>query len=202
MKLHRNAALSWRGRQQLARRVVDQGWSLQAAAEASGVSVRCCRKWVGRYRLEGEQGLLDRSSAPRRVANRTPNERVQAIVALRSVRFTAAEIAELLAMPLSTVSGILGRLGLGRLARQAGVGPRPRESRLARRTLDNAKERTARGRIDAAARPMMLAVLVRGETHSLERVALFAAPPRSKPRLPRDSLAPARGRSYGLQRPN
>jgi transposase len=68
MKLHRNAALSWHGRQQLAQRVVVEGWTATAAAEAAGVSVRCARKWVSRYRLEGDQGLLDRSSAPRRVA--------------------------------------------------------------------------------------------------------------------------------------
>jgi transposase InsO family protein len=117
MKLHRNAALSWRGRRQLAERVVVEGWTLRAAAEAAGVSVRCCRKWVGRYRLEGESGLVDRSSAPRRVANRTPQERVEAIVALRGLRLTAAQIAELLEMALSTVSGILRRLGLGRLGR-------------------------------------------------------------------------------------
>jgi transposase InsO family protein len=117
MKLHGNAALSWRGRRRLAERVVLEGWTLKAAAEAAGVSVRCCRKWVGRYRLEGEAGLVDRSSAPRQVANRTPPERVELIVALRRLRFTAAEIAELLAMALSTVSGILRRLGLGRLGR-------------------------------------------------------------------------------------
>src|SRR4051812_6880560 len=72
MKLHRDAALSWNGRRVLARRVVSEGWTLTAAAEAAGVSVRCARKWVGRYRQTGEPGLIDRSSAPRRVANRTP----------------------------------------------------------------------------------------------------------------------------------
>lgn len=117
MKLHRNAALSWQGRRRLAQRVVVDGWTLTAAAEAAGISVRCARKWVGRYRLEGDAGLLDRSSAPRRVANRTPKERVDVIVALRVLRFTAAEIAETLEMALSTISGILRRLGLGRLGR-------------------------------------------------------------------------------------
>jgi transposase InsO family protein len=117
MKLHGNAALSWRGRRRLAKRVVVEGWTLKAAAQAAGVSGRCARKWVGRYRLEGEAGLFDRSSAPRQVANRTPTERVQAIVALRRLRFTAAEIAEVLAMALSTVSGSLRRSGLGRLGR-------------------------------------------------------------------------------------
>ena len=83
MRFHGNAALSWSGRRVLARRVVEQGWTLTAAAEAAGVSVRCARKWVGRYRCEGERGLLDRSSAPRRVANRTAADRVAVIVALR-----------------------------------------------------------------------------------------------------------------------
>jgi transposase InsO family protein len=61
--------------------------------------------------------LLDRSSAPKRVANRTPADRVEAIAALRRLRMTAAEIAELLAMALSTVSVILRRAGMGRLGR-------------------------------------------------------------------------------------
>jgi transposase len=117
MKLHGNAALSWHGRRRLAERVVEQGWTLTAAAEAGGVSVRCARKWASRYRLEGEPGLRDRSSAPRRVANRTAPERIEAIAKLRRLRFTAAEIAELLGMALSTVSGILKRLGMGRLGR-------------------------------------------------------------------------------------
>ncbi len=115
--LHGNAALSWHGRRFLAQRVVVDGWTLAAAAEAAGVSVRCARKWVGRYRLEGELGLNDRSSAPRRVANRTAPDRVEAIAKLRRLRFTAAEIAETLGMALSTVSGILTRIGMGRLGR-------------------------------------------------------------------------------------
>jgi hypothetical protein len=72
---------------------------------------------VNRYRLHGEEGLSDRSSAPRRVANRTPEDRVALIVLLRQLRMTAAEIAETLAMPLSTVSVVLKRQGLGRLGR-------------------------------------------------------------------------------------
>src|SRR5438876_5714986 len=117
MRLHGNAALSWSGRRRLAERVVVEGWTLKTAAEAAGVSVRCARKWVGRYRLEGELGLRDRSSAPKRVGNRTGEDRVEAIVKLRRLRFTAAEIAETLGMALSTVSGILTRSGMGRLGR-------------------------------------------------------------------------------------
>jgi transposase InsO family protein len=117
MKLHRNAALSWNGRRVLSERVAVQGWTIAAAAEAAGVSRRCARKWVGRYRAAGEAGLVDRSSAPMRVANRTPVERVAAIAKLRQLRMTAAEIAETLAMPHSTVSAVLRRLGMGRLGR-------------------------------------------------------------------------------------
>src|SRR6476620_7201978 len=128
MKLHRNAALSWSGRRLLAGRVLECGWTLTAAAEAAGVSVRCARKWVGRYREEGEAGLADRSSAPRRVANRTPADRVAVIVALRQLRMTAAEIAETVSMPLSTVSAVLNRQGIGRLGR-LGLEPAVRYAR-------------------------------------------------------------------------
>jgi transposase InsO family protein len=117
MDLHANAALSLNKRRLLARRVVEQRWPLTKAAGSAEVSVRCARKWVRRYRAEGELGLLDRSSAPARVANRTPDERVQAIACLRRLRFTGPEIAELLGMALSTVSGILTRIGMGKLGR-------------------------------------------------------------------------------------
>ena len=117
MRLHGNAALSVQGRRVLVRRVLEDGWSIRSAAVAAGVSERCARKWVARFRAEGEPGLLDRSSAPRRVANRTPADRVKVIVSLRGVRMTAAEIAEVLGMPLSTVSAVLTRHGVGRLGR-------------------------------------------------------------------------------------
>ena len=90
---------------------------LAEAAEAAGVSVRCARKWVARYRAEGELGLLDRSLAPRSIPHRASEQRVQAIAALRRLRFTGPEVAETLGMALSTVSGVLTRLGMGKLGR-------------------------------------------------------------------------------------
>jgi transposase InsO family protein len=117
MKLHANAALSLNKRRLLVRRVVERGWTLTKAAEAAEVSVRCASKWVGRYRAEGELGLLDRSSAPLSIPHRTSDRTVQAIAALRRLRFTGPEIAELLEMALSTVSGILTRIGMGKLGR-------------------------------------------------------------------------------------
>ena len=117
MKLHANAALSLRQRERMARRVVEQGWSLTKAAAAAEVSERTCSKWVDRYRAEGEAGLADRSSAPGVVANRTEEQTVEVIAALRRLRFTGPDIAELLDRPVSTVSGILKRIGMGKLGR-------------------------------------------------------------------------------------
>jgi transposase InsO family protein len=117
MKLHGNAALSLNQRRRLAERVVKQDWSLTSAAAAAEVSVPTARKWARRYRAEGEAGLLDRPSAARRVHNRTPEERIGAICALRRLRMTGAEIAEVLGMAETTVSGILTRTGMGRLGR-------------------------------------------------------------------------------------
>ena len=116
MKLHSNARTCPRSRLLMVRRVEEEGWTLAQAAEAAGVSVRTVSKWLRCYRCGGEQGLLDRSSAPTSIPHRTSEERVQAIVALRRLRFTGAEIAELLGMARSTVSAILTRLGLGRLS--------------------------------------------------------------------------------------
>src|ERR1700730_6915532 len=104
MNLHANAALSLKGRRELCRRVVEQGWTVTEAAAAASVSVRCARKWVARYRAEGELGLLDRSSAPASIPHRTNEERLEAIAALRRLRMTGAEIAFCLLMPLSTIS--------------------------------------------------------------------------------------------------
>ena len=117
MKLHANARLSLKGRELLIDRIEVAGWSLSTAAEAAGISERTARKWLGRYRAEGPSGLLDRSSAPAVVANRTDECRVQTIAALRRLRMTGAEIAEVLQMALSTVSAILTRIGMGKLGR-------------------------------------------------------------------------------------
>jgi transposase-like protein len=67
MKVHANALLGPKGRLVMVSRVIEQGWSIAAAAAAAGVSDRTCSKWIARYRAEGQGGLLDRSSAPKTV---------------------------------------------------------------------------------------------------------------------------------------
>jgi transposase InsO family protein len=117
MKLHANARTCPNSRRLLVRRIEEEGWSLMVAAEAAGISERSARKWLARWRAEGEAGLADRSSAPRRVPSRLPADRIEAIEALRRLRMTAAEIAEVLGMALSTVSRWLARIGLGKRSR-------------------------------------------------------------------------------------
>ena len=129
MRLHGNARTCLYSRRLLVERVLVQGWTRAQAAEAAGVSVRTVSKWVRRFRLEGDAGLADRSSAPGCVPSRTPSDRVAAITLLRRLRFTAAEIAEALLMPVSTVSAVLARVGLGRLSRLEPVEPANRYER-------------------------------------------------------------------------
>ena len=116
MKLHANSRTCPRSRLLICRRVLEEGWSLQEAADAAGCSARTAAKWLARYR-GGDGCLLDRSSRPRRSPSRLPQQRVEAIEALRRLRLTAAEIAEVLGLPLSTVSLWLQRIGLGKRSR-------------------------------------------------------------------------------------
>jgi transposase len=117
MEVHANAPLSPIGRRRVVDRVVVEGWSVAVAAEAAGVSERTVYRWLARFRCHGQQGLVDRRSVPGRIPHKTSAERVSAICALRQLRLTAAEIAERLRMPLSTVSAVLRREGLGKRSR-------------------------------------------------------------------------------------
>ena len=115
MRLHANHRTCPSSRRLICRRL-EEGWTLQEAADAAGCSVRTAAKWVSRYR-DGDEELLDRSSRPFRSPSRLPQSRVEAIERLRRLRMTAAEIAEVLELPLSTVSLWLKRIGLGKRSR-------------------------------------------------------------------------------------
>ena len=116
MKLHANHRTCPSSRRLICRRVLEEGWTLQQAAAAAGCSVRTAATWLARYRA-GDRLLLDRSSRPLRSPRRLPQQRVVAIERLRRLRMTAAEIAEVLELPLSTVSLWLKRIGLGTRSR-------------------------------------------------------------------------------------
>ena len=112
MKIHRNAKTNVYQRRLLITRVRRRGWTQRRAAEAAGVSVRTVAKWLARPRRE----LADRSSRPHRQPRRTVATREAAVVALRRTRATAWQISKALKMPRSTVTRILARVGLNRVA--------------------------------------------------------------------------------------
>jgi len=117
MKLHGNARTCPKSRRLLIERVIDEGWSVSAAAAAAGISERSVYRWLRRWHEHGAEGLLDRSSRPLRSPNQLPERKIEVIRCLRKLRMTAAEIAEVLSLALSTVSLWLKRIGLGKRSR-------------------------------------------------------------------------------------
>ncbi|MGC5224739.1 IS481 family transposase [Micromonospora sp. DT81.3] len=113
---HRNARLTVHGRLLIVHRA-RAGWKQAHIAAAMGVSRRCVKRWLDRYREEGEAGLQERSSRPHRITNRTPDARAAVVVALRKKeRIGRDEVAARTGVPARTVSRIIARAGLPRLA--------------------------------------------------------------------------------------
>jgi transposase InsO family protein len=115
MNVHQNARLTWIGRERIVRQVAS-GQTPKAVAEAAGVCPRTVRKWVARHRREGPAGLRDRSSRPHRLYRPTPQAQVEQVERLRRARHTGKQIAAELGISPATVSRILKRLGLSRIA--------------------------------------------------------------------------------------
>ena len=115
MNIHKNARLTPLGRERIVLQVLG-GQTPEAAARAAGVCPRTARKWVGRYRSQGVAGLADRCSRPHRLYRPTPTVIVEKVAALRRQRWTGRQIAAELGISPATVSRILRRLGLNRLA--------------------------------------------------------------------------------------
>ena len=114
MDYHQNARLTVHSRERLAR-VVEQGWTLRAAARAFHVSEKTAAKWVRRYRQFGPDGLEDRSSKPHRSPRQTPSTLLEKAFELRRQRRNGWYIAHELKLSRATVSRILRRAGLNRL---------------------------------------------------------------------------------------
>ena len=115
MNIHKNARLTPIGREHLVRQV-ESGQTPEVAARAAGVCPRTVRKWLARFRAEGLAGLQDRSSRPHRLHRPTAVATVKQIEVLRRQRFTGQQIARDLGVSPATVSRVLRRLGLNRIA--------------------------------------------------------------------------------------
>jgi transposase InsO family protein len=98
--------------------VLEHRWTIEATAERFQVDAKTVRKWRDRFLAEGELGLLDRSSRPRRSPNRTPRALQRRVVRLRRKRRWGADrIAHEVGLAASTVQSILRHAGCGRLDR-------------------------------------------------------------------------------------
>lgn len=128
MNIHKNARLTQLGRERLVRMMLN-GQTPEAAAQAAGVSPRTARKWRSRFEAEGLDGLWDRSSRPKRLRNPTPAKTVERIVALRRQRWTGEHIAREVGVSAATVSRVLKRAGLSRLKDIEPDEPSPRYER-------------------------------------------------------------------------
>ena len=115
MGQHGSARLSVPSRHLIAIRVIEERWSITAAAEAAGVSRHTARKWVVRFLEEGEGRLADRSTRPHRTRPQVPDRLVQRIRRLRERRHGSHYIAYWLGVARSTVHKVLRRLGMARL---------------------------------------------------------------------------------------
>src|SRR5262249_57049541 len=114
--MHRNAPLTPLGRRILVDRIV-AGRPVAHVAHEMGVSRPTAYKWLGRYRSEGELGLVDRSSRPHRSPRRCSCALEQRIVQLRRDRKAGPwRIGDELGIATSTVHRVLVRHGLNRLA--------------------------------------------------------------------------------------
>jgi transposase InsO family protein len=115
MDYHQNARLTIHSREQLAKRVLEQGFTLKLAAANFNVSAKTAAKWVRRYRENGIAGLGDRSSRPLRCPRLTSSPLLEKVLALRRLRYNGWRIAHELHLSRATVSRILRRAGLNRL---------------------------------------------------------------------------------------
>ena len=115
---HPNAPLTPEGRRRMVDCVVDKGWTVTATAQRYQIDTKTVRKWRDRYLTDGEAGLKDRSSRPRRSPNRTSKRLRRQVIQLREKRRWGADhIAFEVGLAGSTVQGILNAAGKGRLDR-------------------------------------------------------------------------------------
>jgi transposase InsO family protein len=116
MDTHKNASLTPRGREAMARSVVEGGLSKAPAAHQFNTTPKTVAKWVGRFQAEGVAGLQDRSSRPHSSPSQTTPAQCAAIEGLRRQRHTGEQIAAEVGVSAATVSRVLKRLGLNRLS--------------------------------------------------------------------------------------
>ena len=115
MDYHQNARLTVHSREQIAKKVLEQGGTLKLAAASFNVTAKTAAKWVRRYREQGVAGLADRRSRPQRLYRPTSSQQIERVAELRRQRWTGYRIAQTTGLSRATVSRILRRLKLNRI---------------------------------------------------------------------------------------
>ena len=129
MNSHKNARLTFEGRELLIERIAAMG--LMPAAEAAGISPRTARKWLKRFDDGGLQALQDRSSRPAKTRTNLDCALCERIEQLRRSRMPMRRIAGIVGRSVATVSRFLARQGLSSLKALDPVAPLVRYEREA-----------------------------------------------------------------------
>jgi transposase InsO family protein len=109
MNTHSKAKLTAVSRAEMIKRIVDLHQPVAAVAAGFGISERCAYKWLARFRAEGAAGLHDRSSRPKCSPRTTHPLRVARVLALRSRKLPAFQIARAAKLSKACVSRLLRR---------------------------------------------------------------------------------------------
>ncbi|WGS17957.1 MULTISPECIES: IS481 family transposase [unclassified Bradyrhizobium] len=114
MNIHKNAPLTPKGREAMVRSVIEGGLTKAAAALQFNVTAKTVAKWVKRFRAEGVDGLSFLTASF--LAKPNPGSHMHLVETFRRQRHTGKQIAFEVGVSAATVSRILRRLGLNRLA--------------------------------------------------------------------------------------
>lgn len=109
---HRSARLTVHGRLLIVQRH-QGGWKQAHIAAAMGVSRKCVKYWLDRYRAEGEAGLETRSSRPHSMPTKTAPGVEEKVLAARAGHRDGPDVlAPKVGVPARTISRILRRHGV------------------------------------------------------------------------------------------
>jgi transposase InsO family protein len=115
MNIHSLARTTPASRELIASRR-EAGVTESVVAAQLGIDRKTVRKWSRRRKAEGPAGLRDRSSRPQRSPAALDGAWQDAVVALRRLKFTQAQIAQVLSLSKSRVQRVVAGRGLGKLS--------------------------------------------------------------------------------------
>jgi len=115
MNIHKLARTTPASRALIAgRRAAGLGESV--VADQLGIDRKTVRKWTLRQQAEGLAGLHDRSSRPARSPTALDSVWRDAVLALRRLRFTQVQIAQVLRLSTARTQRVVAAAGLGKLS--------------------------------------------------------------------------------------